>query len=525
MIKTPARDDRIDDSQPSTVGGSGVTVTLDPDITVPEVVAVARDGVDVELAADARETMAQTRELVDELAAADDQPIYGINTGFGDLFDVPISQSRQQELQENLLEANTTVGQPLEIDEVRAGMLARAAVLTTGHPGVRPIVVEHLISCLNAGVHPVVYDGGNVDDYGGNARIGAVLLGQGEAYHEGTRLPAAKALDAAGLEPLDIQPKEALPLMDGPGLMTGRLALATHDAHHLLVAADVAGAATFELIGTQPSAFSPRVVEVRPHTGDGTTARMVRDLLELDTSTHSTVTQDPLSIRTLPQVNGTAREFLGHAIEVAETELGGAGDNPLVFADGEVLSCGGFNGQHVSAAADALAGPIVKLGHASERRTNLYIEGRGAIPAFVADEPGVGSGLVRAHYSAASLVNEAGALSTASDRNLVVSAGQEDIQSLGHLATDHLLKRVKKIRSVVAIELLAAVEGSRLTDQPVPSRLDAVLTTIADAIDTADRTEQIAAVDAAIAEGAVTEAVTDAGIEVPMVFDDGTAER
>lgn len=491
-----------------------MTVALDSSITVDDFVAVVRDHEEVTLADGAREAMVETRDVVDGLVEANDRPVYGVNTGFGDLYDVAIDPDDQRTLQRNLLAANTTVGDPMPVEEVRATMLARATVLAAGYSGVRPAVVECLLACLNAGVHPVLGEGGNSDDYGANARIGYVLSGNGDACYEGERMAASDALAAAGIEPLDVQPKEGLPLMDGPALMTGRLALAVRDASRLLAAADVAGACTFAILGKQPSAFSPRVVEVRPHDGDETSARVVREALELETRTEETVAQDPLSIRTIPQVHGSAREALANARSVADTELGSVGDNPLVFPDGVVLSAGGFNGQHVSANADALARALVKVGHASERRVHLFVQGRGDSPPFVAGDPGLESGLVRAHYSAASLVREAGTLGSASDRNSVVSAGQEDVQSLGAVATDHLATTVEKIRAAVAVELLCAVELHRLGDVEIPAGAGHVVAGLSDRVATDDRSKQIEAVADLVADGTVTELATEAGVDV-----------
>lgn len=491
-----------------------MSVTLGRDLAVEDLVSVVRDGERVVLGEDAREAMADSRAVVEGIVESNDRPVYGVNTGFGDLYDVAIDPDDERELQRNLLHANTTVGDPLPIEEVRAAMLARAAVFAAGYSGVRPVVVERLLACLNAGVHPVLGDGGNSDDYGANATVGYVLAGNGEAFYEGERLPAEEALRAGGVDPLTVEPKEGLPLMDGPGLMTGRLGLAVHDTSRLLAAADVAGACTFALIGEQPSAFSQRVADVRPHDGDATSARIVRETLALETETDATVAQDPLSIRTIPQVHGSAREALANARPVAETELGGVGDNPLVFPDGVVLSCGGFNGQHVAAAADALARSLVKLGHASEKRATLYVQGRGESPPFVASDPGLESGLVRVHYSAASLVREAGTLAAASDRNSVVSAGQEDVQSIGTVATDHLATTVEKIRAVVAIELLCAVEVRRVADATLPDRAAAVVDGLAERVETTDRSKQIQRLAGLVADGTVSELARDAGVDV-----------
>ena len=492
-----------------------MTVTLDGSLAVGDVVAVARDREHVALADSAREAMTESREVVDDIVAENDRPVYGVNTGFGDLYDVAIDPSDGRTLQENLLAANATVGDPLPVEEVRAAMLARANVFATGYSGVRPRVVDRLCDCLNAGVHPVVGEGGNSDDYGASAGIGYVLTGEGEAFHDGRRLSADEALREAGVDPLALEPKEGLALMDGPGLMTGRLALAVHDAGELLAAADLAGAFTFSHVGQMPSAFSERVAEVRPHEGDATSARVVREVLDLDPERDATVAQDPLSVRTIPQVHGAAREALANARSVAETELQSAADNPLVFPDGVVLSNGGFNGQHVAAAADALARALVKVGHVVERRVHLYVQGRGSSPPFVAANPGLEQGLVRAHYSAASLVREAGTLDTASDRTSIVSGGQEDVQSMGTIATDHLTTTVEKIRAAVAVELLCAIEVRRIADVTLPSRADAILDGLAGGIDEEATTRRIDAAATLVADGTVSSLASDEGLDLP----------
>lgn len=492
-----------------------MTVSLDDSLGIADVVRVVRDREPVELGATARTAMAESRTVVEDIVGTDDRPVYGINTGFGDLFDVAIDPDDERTLQRNLLAANTTVGDPLPTADVRAAMLGRAAVLAAGYSGVRPVVVDRLLACLNAGVHPVVGASGNSDDFGANARIGAALTGRGAAVFDGERLPADEALARADIEPITAEPKEGLPLMDGPGLMTGRLCLAVHDTARLLTAADVAGACTFAILGEQPSAFSPRVAEVRPHEGIATSARLVRETLDLVTETDATVAQDPLSIRTIPQIHGSARAALGDARAVAETELGGVGDNPLVFPDGAVLSCGGFNGQHVAASADALARALVKLGHASERRVHLYVQGRGASPPFVAADPGLESGLVRAHYSAASLVREAGTRGPASDRNSVVSGGQEDIQSMGTIATDHLATAVADIRAAVAIELLCATEVCSILDPELPAGAATVVDGVADRVSAEDRSVQIDTIAELIADGTVDALASDAGVTLP----------
>lgn len=496
-----------------------MTVTLDASPTLSDFVDIVRDHETVELADDARAEMDKSRQVVDEIVMSDNRPVYGINTGFGDLFDISIDREDQKTLQQNVLSVNTTVGDELPEEDIRAAMVARASVFAAGLSGLRPVVVDRLLDCLNAGVHPVLGEGGNADDFGVSAGIGSLLVGEGKAYYQGNTLPAEEALAAAGIEPIDLKPGDGLPLMDGPSLMTGRLVLTVIDVMRLINAADVIGALTFSLVGEQPSAFSSRVIKARPHKGDSTSARIIRELLDLNTRTDSTIAQDPLSIRTMPQIHGSARENLEHARSVAMTELGGVGDNPIVFPDGTVASCGGFNGQHVSSTADSLSRSLVKLGHGSERRINLYIEGRGESPHFVTENPGVESGLGRAHYTAASLVEEAASLGPASDRNIIVSAGQEDLQSMGTISTAHLKATLKKINDVLAVELMTAMKAYEISEPDLPKGAENVLEDFLKRDYPKDLSSRIGWVSKQIQEGELGKVVKGTGIQIPDPFE------
>jgi histidine ammonia-lyase len=493
-------------------------IRIDGSLTVADVVAVARDHERVALASDARRRIAESREAVEDIVDGD-RRVYGVNTGFGDLQDVPISREELDTLQENLLRSHATaVGDPLPTDAVRAAMLARANALAVGASGVRIELVERLLDLLNEGVHPVVRADGSTDDLGAAAHVGLVLMGEGEADIDGERLSGGEALRAAGIEPLDPATKEGLAAVSGTPVMTGLLALSVADVERLVRAADLAGAWTFELLGEAPTAFAERVADARPYEGHAESARNVRQLVSVTSESDSRMTQDPLSLRCIPQIHGAVREQLGFARRVVETELRSATDNPLVFPDGEAYSCGNFNGQQVAAAADMLATAIQKLGRISERRANKLVSDAEDLAAFLAADPGLESGMMIAHYTATGLVTDLETRSPASGRSVTVSGGQEDVHSLGTVATRHLADAVESVRQVLAVELLCATRRTQLAETDLSDSLSAVAAELDGSVELplADVPlhEKIHETAELIAAGRLTESAREAGADL-----------
>src|SRR3954470_844987 len=318
-----------------------------------DVVAVAREGVQVELAAEAREAMARSAEVVARLADHP-EPVYGVSTGFGSLANVAIPDERRQELQRSLIRSHAAgMGAPVEIEVVRAMLLLRARSLAMGFSGARPAVAEGLLALLGAGIVPVVPEHGSLGasgDLAPLAHCALVLIGEGEVLDaDGNRAPAAEALEAAGIEPLTLRAKEGLALINGTDGILGMLVLACADMERLLKTADIAAAMSVEaLLGTD-RAFAADLIELRPQPGQRASASNLRLLLEgseivASHRENDPRVQDPYSMRCAPQVLGAARDALAHANRVAADELASAIDNPMVLPDGRVESCGNFHG-------------------------------------------------------------------------------------------------------------------------------------------------------------------------------------
>lgn len=493
-------------------------IQVNGSLTVDDVVSVAREREQVRLSSEAKTRIAESRDAVEDIVESD-RRVYGVNTGFGDLQDVSVSKDDLDTLQENLLRSHATaVGDSLPTDAVRAAMLVRANALAVGVSGVRVELVEELLALLNEGVHPVVPADGSTDDLGAAAHIGLVVMGEGKAEFDGDQMSGEEALSAAGVDPLYPSTKEGLSMVSGTPVMTGLLALSVADTERLVRAADLAGAWTFELLGEAPTTFAERAAEVRPYEGHAESAGNVRRLLTESPEGGPQMTQDPLSLRCIPQIHGAVREQLKFARRMVETELQSATDNPLVFPDGEAFSCGNFNGQQVAAAADMLATAVQKVGRISERRANKLVSDVDDIAAFLAADPGLESGMMIAHYTSAGLIAELETRSPASGRSVTVSGGQEDVHSLGTIAARHLEDAIVSVRRVLAIELLCAARRTQLADIDLSDSLTAVNRELDGAVELplADVSlhEEIRETAELLAEGRLAETACEAGADL-----------
>jgi len=432
-------------------------------------VAIAKEL--VEIASGAHAAIHASRQVVEEIVGRQ-AVIYGISTGFGKLADVRIPPDKLQRLQLNLVRSHSCgVGRPLSEAEVRAMMLLRANVLTLGFSGIRLEVIQLLVEMLNCGVCPVVPEKGSVGasgDLAPLAHLALSLVGEGEAFLHGDRMPSGTALQKVGLQPTHLQAKEGLALLNGTQAMHAVGGLALLRAQRLARVADVAGAMTLEALKGTPVAFDERIHNARPHPGQQAVARHLLALLRnseirASHSENDPRVQDAYSLRCMPQVHGAVRGALGHCEEILLIESGSATDNPLVFTDnGDVLSGGNFHGAPLALALDYAAIAMTDLMSISERRidrlTNPDLsEG---LPAFLAQEPGMQSGFMIAHVTAVALLNEAKVLAhPASVDNLPTSAGKEDHVSMGMTGALKLRTIVENAENVLAIELLAAAEG------------------------------------------------------------------
>lgn len=442
-------------------------------MSLEDVVAVSR-GAEVELAEAAIGRMRSARAVVESAVASGDV-VYGVTTGFGSLANVRIDPGQADALQERIVRSHATaVGRPLSPEEARAMLLLRAHVLALGHSGVRVELVERMVEMLNRDLVPVVPEQGSLGasgDLAPLANLSLPLLGRGELLVGGEAVPASRALEAAGLAPIELRAKEGLALVNGTQGMLAVGALAAHRATRLARVADVVAAMTVEAALGSDRVFDARLTALRPHPGVVASAANLRRLLEGSAIVASHresdhLVQDAYSLRCAPQVHGATRETLRFATSVLEVETNAVSDNPIVLPDdGEVLSGGNFHGQPVAVALDALAASIVPLASISERRVYRLLDPihNNGLPAFLVAESGLNSGFMLAQYTAASLVSECKTLAhPASVDSIVSSAGQEDHVSMGMTAARHAREVVANAEVVLAIEALVAAQALEL---------------------------------------------------------------
>jgi len=459
-------------------------VVGDAPLRLEDLVAVARQGAGAELHPGARRRVAESRRVVEE-ALATGRLVYGVTTGFGRLCEVALPADQARDLQRNLILSHAAgVGPPFSIDAVRGMLLLRANALAAGYSGVRPQLVETLIEMLNRGVHPVVPQQGSLGasgDLAPLAHLALVAIGEGLAAEPGGEtLPGGEAMARAGLEPLVLEAKEGLALINGTQAMTSVLGLTLADAFTLTRAATAAACLSLEALRGISDAFDHRVARVRPHPGQALVAEKVRALTRGSgylTRGGELRVQDAYCLRCVPQVHGASLDALTWVRGVVETEMNSVTDNPLVFpgagngtggddgagaGSGAVISGGNFHGEPVAMAGDLAAVAVAELASISERRTARLVDPAfsGGLPAFLTPRGGLNSGLMIAQYTAAALVSENKVLaSPAVVDSIPSSAGQEDHVSMGTVAARKARDVVANTARVVAVELLAAAQA------------------------------------------------------------------
>lgn len=438
-------------------------------ISVADVVRVARHGARVQLADVARPRIVRSRNYVDALVAAD-RTVYGITTGFGRLASVRIAAGDVRQLQRNLLVSHAMgVGAPLSQEVVRAMLLLRAQSLSFGVSGIRIEVIELLLACLNAGVHPVIPGQGSVGasgDLAPLAHMALPLIGEGTAEFNGDIVSGREAFERAGMTPVVLEAKEGLALINGTQAMTAIGALVVFDAQRLATVADIAGAMSLEALKGTATAFDARVTSVRAHPGAAASASNLRRLAH-DSPIHAShldcdKLQDAYSLRCMPQVHGASRDALVHVADVITRECNAVTDNPLVFADtDDVISAGNFHGQPIALVMDYAKIAIAELANISERRVEHMLDPAvSGLPAFLSRQGGLNSGLMISQYTAASLVSENKVLAhPASVDSIPTSANQEDHVSMGTTSARQCAMILENATWVLAIELLNAAEA------------------------------------------------------------------
>lgn len=451
----------------------------------------SRQGTSLTLSEQAQERIKIGRRVVDRIAASD-RAAYGINTGFGGLAEVRIPNDRLSELQRRLLLSHAAgIGQPLSIEETRALMVLRTLVLATGTAGVRQAVVDQMLAIYNAGIAPIVPEKGSVGasgDLAPLAHLALCLIGEGDALYQGQRIPAAEALRKVGLQPMQLQAKEGLALVNGTQAMSAVGGLAIHEGTLLTEIADVLGAITVEAMLGSHRPFDERIHNARPHPGQIASAAHLRQLLAgggiVTSHAGCNKVQDAYSLRCMPQVHGASRDALAYCKRVLEIEMNSATDNPLVFAAGlgfgdeeVVLSGGNFHGQPIALALDFAAIAIAEVANISERRIEQLLNPTlSGLPAFLSENPGENSGYMMAQVTAAALVNENKVLChPASVDSIPGSASREDHVSMGMTSARKLREIVKNVRCVLGIEWMCAVQALefRRPLQPSPVLLEA----------------------------------------------------
>jgi histidine ammonia-lyase len=441
------------------------------DLTIDDVWAVAVDRADAALNDSAREKIIRARSLVERAAHGTNEHTYGINTGFGRFVSRSIPEELTAELQLRLLRSHACgVGEPYPDEVVRAAMLLRANALAKGFSGARPEPVELLIECLNRSVLPHVPSRGSVGasgDLAPLAHLALPLVGEGEAWVDGARMDGAAALAAVGLEPVALEAKEGLSLVNGTQFMAAFGALALARARRLVKAADIACSLSVEALQGSRTSFLPQIHAARPLPGQIDAAANLTKLLEgsaiIESHRWCDKVQDAYSLRCAPQVHGASRDLLAYVEATVSVELNAATDNPLVLVDDELLvSNGYFHGQPLAFALDALAMATSELANISERRVERLVNPSlsDGLPAFLTTDGGLNSGFMIPQYVAAALVSESKSLChPASVDSIPTSAGQEDHVSMGNASGLKAWQVLANAERVLAIELLAGAQA------------------------------------------------------------------
>lgn len=403
-----------------------------------------------------------------EAALADGHAHYGINTGFGALAHKRIAGHQLAELQRNLLLSHAVgVGEPVPAEITRTMLRLKVHALGLGYSGVSLPTFRRLLEFDRLDLVPVVPSRGSVGasgDLAPLAHLSLPLIGYGEFWDGPARRPAAEVLRSHNLEPIELGAKDGLALINGTQLMAGYGAVILEKCTRLVALFDLAAAMSLEALQGSIRPFDPRVFAVRPHPGHGVVAANVRQLLEdseiLESHRHCGKVQDPYCLRCVPQVHGASRDALAYAGGVFETEMNGVTDNPLVFDDGDILSCGNFHGQPLALALDFAAIALAELASISERRIYLLLEGHDELPRLLMRETGLNSGFMIPQYTAAALVSENKILChPASVDSIPTSLGQEDHVSMGSVAAVKLLQIFRNVETVLAIEVLTAAQA------------------------------------------------------------------
>ncbi|HPW98130.1 MAG TPA: histidine ammonia-lyase [Flavobacterium sp.] len=419
------------------------------------------------LSDEAKVAIEKCRTYLDTKMASNDEPIYGINTGFGSLCNVKISSENLSQLQENLVKSHACgTGEAVPQEIVKIMLLLKIQSLSYGHSGVQLQTVDRLIDFYNNDILPIIYTQGSLGasgDLAPLAHLSLPLLGEGEVYYDGFRQPASKVLEKMNWKPIILQSKEGLALLNGTQFMSAYGSYILLKAMKFSYFADVIGAISLEAFDGRKEPFNPLIHYIRPHKGQIVTAERILEFLEGSQIIQQPKqhVQDPYSFRCMPQVHGASKDTIDYVKKVFKTEINSVTDNPNIFIESDIIVSGGnFHGQPLALALDFLSIALAELGSISERRTYQLISGLRGLPAFLVDNPGLNSGFMIPQYTAASIVSQNKQLATpASIDSIVSSNGQEDHVSMGANAATKCLKIMENLERILAIELMNASQA------------------------------------------------------------------
>lgn len=439
-------------------------------LTLEKVDEIVRSGAAIELSEGARHRIIKCREYLDRRMENSDDPIYGINTGFGSLCDTKIDRKSLGQLQQNLVTSHAAgTGREVRPEIIKLMLLLKIQGLSYGHSGVTIELVERLIWHYNQEVLPVIYEQGSLGasgDLAPLAHLALPLLGLGEVWQKGEKRPTAEILKQHHLKPLALRSKEGLAMLNGTQFMSAYGVTVSLEAKRLLDLADLIGATSLEGYDGRPEPFTDAVHAIRRQPGQRIVAKNIRTILGDSENLHKTKAhvQDPYSFRCMPQVHGAARDAVSHCMSVIENEINAVTDNPTIFPDtDEIISAGNFHGEPLALALDFMAIAMAEIGSISERRTYRLVNGDRGLPDFLVANPGLNSGFMIPQYTAASIVSKNKQLCTPASVDTIDSSnGQEDHVSMGANAAVKTLEAVENVQTVLAIELLNACQALHL---------------------------------------------------------------
>jgi histidine ammonia-lyase len=439
----------------------------DQALSIEKIEKIINKGYQLELSSGSKSLIVKTRAYLDKKQAQDGAPMYGINTGFGSLCNVTISNENLAKLQENLVLSHACgTGDLIDKDIVKLMLLLKIQSLSKGYSGVSLELVERLIYFFNHNILPLVFEQGSLGASGDLAPLSHLslpIIGKGKVYFKNEVRESYAVLDELGLKPLSLKSKEGLALLNGTQFMSAHGVWALIKTRYILGYADFVGAISTDAFDCNLSPFDALVHHIRPHQGQLHTASQVRFYLEGSeiAKKEKENVQDPYSFRCIPQVHGATKDALNYVTQTITTEINAVTDNPNIFVDEDkVISGGNFHGQPLAIALDTFAIAISELGNISERRIYQLVSGLRGLPHFLVDNPGLNSGFMIPQYTAASIVSQNKQYCTpASIDSIVSSNGQEDHVSMGANAATKLVKVVKNIETILAIELLNASQA------------------------------------------------------------------